>query len=93
MHGDIVTLLWIHLCGVRPCIDLLNKIETKVVCLFIKHGRHVHYDERTNPIDFWRSKVKVTIDIHGIKLVNTIENKPSCAFSSNLAGMLTMVRG
>ena len=36
-----------------------------------------------NPIDFegWRSKVKVTIDIHvyGNKLVNAIETKPLCA--------------
>ena len=34
---------------------------------FIKLGRHVHHDERMNPIDFWdqRSKVKVTMDIYG----------------------------
>ena len=38
-------------------------------------------------IDFGgqRSKVKVTIDIYGNKLVNTIKTKPLCAFSSNLA--------
>ena len=40
-----------------------------------------------------RSKVKVTIHIHGNKLVNTIETKPLCAFSSNLADMLAIVRG
>ena len=49
-----------------------------VVCIFIKLGRHVHYDERMNPIDFrgQKSKAKVTIDIYGNKLslVNTIEN-------------------
>ena len=44
-----------------------------------------------NPIDFGslRSKVKVTIDIYGNKLVNTIKTEPLCAFSSNLANMFT----
>ena len=48
-----------------------------------------------DPIDFGgqRSKVKVTIHIYGNKLVNTIEVKPLCAFSSNLADMLAIVRG
>ena len=48
-----------------------------------------------NLIDFGgqRSKVKVTMDIYGNKLVNTIETKPLCASSSNLADMFTMVRG
>ena len=48
-----------------------------------------------NPIDFGgqRSKVKVTMDIYGNKLVNTIVTKRSCASLSNLADMLTMVRG
>ena len=40
-----------------------------------------------------RSKVKVTMDIYGDKLVNTIETKPLCISSSNLAEMLTLVRG
>ena len=39
-----------------------------------------------------RSKVKVTIDIYGNKLVNTIETKPLCASSSNLPDMLAIVR-
>ena len=48
-----------------------------------------------DPIDFGgqRSKVKVTIDIYGNKLVNMIETKPLCASASNLADMLTKVRG
>ena len=48
-----------------------------------------------NPIDFGgqRSKVKVTIDIYGNKLVNTIETKPLCASLSNLADMLAILRG
>ena len=48
-----------------------------------------------NPIDFGgqRSKVKVTIGIYGNKLVNMIETKPFCISLSNLADMLTMVRG
>ena len=33
------------------------------------------------------------MDIFGNKLVNTIETKPLCASRSNLADMLTMVRG
>ena len=48
-----------------------------------------------NPIEFGgqRSKFKVTIDIYSNKLVNMIETKPLCASSSNLADMLTIVRG
>ena len=44
-------------------------------------------------IDFGsqRSKVKVTIDMYGNKLVNTIETKPLCASSLNFAGLLSMV--
>ena len=44
----------------------------------IKLGRHVNHDERMDPIDFGgqRSKVKVTMDIHGHYLVNTISTKP-----------------
>ena len=48
-----------------------------------------------DPIDFGgqRSKVKVTMDIYRNKLVNTIETKSLCISLSNLADMLTMVRG
>ena len=62
---------------------------------FIKLGRHVNHGERMDPIDFGgqRSKVKVTMDIYGNELVNTIATKPLCASSSNLVDMLTMVRG
>ena len=51
------------------------------MCFLIKLGRHVGHGERMNPIDFGgkRSKVKVTMDIYGNKLVNTIETKPLCA--------------
>ena len=64
------------------------------MCFFIKLGRHVNHGERMNPIDFGgqRSKVKVTMDIYGNKLVNTIETKLLCISLSNLADMLTMVR-
>ena len=63
--------------------------------IFIKLGRHVHYDNRMKPIDFGgqRSTVQVTIDIYGNKLVKAIETKPLCASSSNLADMLAIVRG
>ena len=62
---------------------------------FIKLGRHVSRGERMNPIDFegQRTKVKVTMDIYGNKLVNTMETKPLCITSSNLADILTMMRG
>ena len=33
------------------------------------------------------------MDIYGDKLVNTIETKPLCISLSNVAEMLTMVRG
>ena len=48
---------------------------------FIKLGRRVNHGERMNPIDFGgkRSKVNVTMDIYGNKLVNTIETKLLCA--------------
>ena len=48
-----------------------------------------------NPIDFGgqRSKVKVTMDLHNSNLVNTIETELLCAFSLNVAYMLTMWRG
>ena len=47
-----------------------------------------------DPIDFGgqRSKVKVTIDMYGNKLVNAIETKPLYASSLNLADMLTILR-
>ena len=46
-----------------------------------------------NPIDFegQRSKVKVTMDIYGNKLVNMIETKPLCFSLSYLVDMLTIV--
>ena len=61
----------------------------------IKLGRHVNHGERMNPIDCegQRSKVKVIMDIYGDKLVNTINTKLLCISSSNLAKMLTLVRG
>ena len=100
--GDIVTLLWFRPCvrawfrpSVRPCADLVNTIETKpLLYFFVKLGRHVNHDERMNPIDFGgqRSKVKVTMEIYGNKLVNAIETKPLCISLSNLADMLTMIR-
>ena len=64
--------------------------------LLHQFGRHASHSERMGPIEFGgqRSKVKVTIDIHvyRIKLVNTIETKPLCASSSNLADVLAVVR-
>ena len=64
-------------------------------CFFVKLGRHLNHDMRMNPIDFAgrRSKVKVTMDMYGNKLVNKIETKPLRISLSNLAHLLTMVRG
>ena len=66
-----------------------------IACFFIKLGRHVNRDDRIDPIDFGgqRSKIKVTMDIYGNKLVNTIETKLFCISLSNLVDMSTMVRG
>ena len=65
------------------------------MCFLIKLGRHVSHGERMNPIDFGgqRTKVKVTMDIYGNKLVNTIETELLCISLSNLVDILTMVRG
>ena len=62
---------------------------------FIKLCRHVNHGQRMNPIDFGgqRSKVKVTMDIYGNKLVNMMETKPLCISLSYLADMLRMMRG
>ena len=64
------------------------------MCFLIKLGRHVRHGERMNPIDFegQGSKVKVTMDIYGNKLVNMIETKPLCISLSYLADMLRMMR-
>ena len=61
----------------------------------MKLCRHVYHGERMNPIDFGgqRSKVKVTLDIYGNKLVNMIETKPLCISLSYLADMLRMMGG
>ena len=66
----------IDFVSVCPCVDLVNAIESYTIAyFFVKLGRHVNHDERMHPIDFGgqRSKVKVTMDIYGNKLVNTIE--------------------
>ena len=65
------------------------------MCFLIKLGRHVSHGERMNPIDCGgrRSKVKVTMGIYGNELVNTIATKLFCISLSNLADMLTMMRG
>ena len=65
------------------------------MCVFIILGIHVSLSERIDPIGFGdqRSKVKVTQNIYGIKLVNIIETKPLFTSSSHLADMLAIVRG
>ena len=73
-----------------------SKIDFTIAYFFVKLGRHVNRDERMNPVDFGghKSKVKVTMDIYGNKLVNMIETTLSLHISlSNLVDMLTMMRG
>ena len=73
----------------------INKNYPFLMQKIVAEFRHVNHDARMNPIDFGgqRSKVKVTMDIYGNKLVNTIETKLLCISLSNLADILTMVRG
>ena len=73
-----------------------STIDFTIAYFFVKLGRHVNHDERINPVDFGghKSKVKVTMDIYGNKLVNMIETTLSLHISlSNLVDMLTMMRG
>ena len=76
---------------------LVNTIETNLIVnyFFIKLERDVNHGERMDPIDFvgQRSKVKVTMEKYGNKIVNMIETKLLCISLSNLKQMLTMVRG
>ena len=83
MHcgGDIVTLLWFRAwfrSSVRGPGE--NHRDYTVACFFVKLSRHVNHDERMKTIDFGgqKSKVKVTMDIYGNKLVNRIETKLLC---------------
>ena len=84
--------------SVHPCMDIVNTIETTPL--------HVSLSNLADMLTMMRgwtllilevslqsSKVKVIMDIYGNKLVNTIETKPLCISLSNLADMLTMVRG
>ena len=72
----------------------MNTMETKPFCVSSSNlADYVGHTKRMNPIDFGRSKVKVTIDLYGNTLVNMIETKPLCATSSKLADMLAVVRG
>ena len=98
--GDIETLLWFCPCvraSFRPSVHgpCEHDRDYSLACFLVKLGTHVNHDERMNPIDFGgqRSKVKVTMNIYGNRLVNTIETKPLCISLSNLADMLTMLRG
>ena len=76
----------------RPCE---HDRDYTVAYFFVKLGRHVNHNKRMNPIDFGgqRSKVKVTMDLYGNKLVNTIETTPLHISLSNLADMLIIIRG
>ena len=83
--------------------NLVNTISTKPLCASWSNLADMLAMVRgwtllllkMDPINFGgqRSKVKVTMDIHGNNLVNTISTKPLCASWSNLADMLAMVRG
>ena len=68
----------------RPCE---HDRDYTVAYLLVKLGSNVNHDKRMNPIDFGgqRSKVKVTMDLYGNKLVNTIDTTPLHIYLSNLA--------
>ena len=89
--GDKVTLLWFITLG--PCE---HDRDLTIVYYFIKFDRHVNNDKKMIPIDFEDQRSRsghYSLDIYGNKLVNTMETKPCCISSSNLADMLTLVRG
>ena len=77
--------------SVRPCVDLVNTIETTSLRVSMSN-----LSDMLTMMRGWTLlilEVKVTMDIYGNKLVNMIETKPFCISLSNLADMLTMVRG
>ena len=75
--------------------ERMNPIYFHIYTPLIKLCRHVSHGKRMNPIDFvgQRSKVNVTMDKCGNKLVNMIETKTLRISLSNLGDMLTMLRG
>ena len=90
-YSNAAVLLSVCLCV--WCFYHLNMIETKSFVLLFQ-TKCKKYDKRMNPFDFGgkRSKVNVTMDIYGIKLVNAIETEPLSACLSNLANMFSMIR-
>ena len=77
---------------------LVNKIETKPLCVSLSNLADMLTMVRnpiSNPIDFrgQRSKVKVIMDLYSKNLVNAMETEPLRVFLSNLADILTMIRG
>ena len=77
--GDIVTLLWFR-PSVRPSVRRPCEHDRDYILayFFVKLDKHVNHNKRMNPIDFGgqRSKVNVTMDLYGNKLVNRIETTP-----------------
>ena len=85
--GDIGMLLF---C---PCMCMtlwVNMIDLTVLCLFIKLGKHVNFDERMNPIDFLgqRSRSQWSMVIYGNNMIKTEQYASSSYFSD----ILTMIR-
>ena len=66
-----------------------------VAFVIVKLCRHINHGWRMNIIDSWgqRSKSKVTMDLYVKNLVHAVETEPLCASLSNLAGILTVMRG
>ena len=56
------------------------------MCFFIKLGKFVSHSEKTDPVDFGgqRSKVKVTINLYGNKLVNKPFQRSKVKFTINM---------
>ena len=68
----------------------MNTKETKPLCISSSNLAKMLIMVRGWTLSFFRSKVKVTIDIYGNKLVNMIDTKPLCIFLTNLTDMSTM---
>ena len=71
----------VNTIGTKPLCAFEYDRDYTIACFFVKLGRHVNHGKRMNPLNFGghRSKVKVTMDIYGNNLVNTIATTPLCA--------------
>ena len=92
--GYIVTLLWFRLSQCASLFDLVNTIETELLCASSSNLTDLStIIKGLNPIDFGDQRSRSLLTIMENRPVNTIKTKLLCASSSKLADMSTMVRG